>query len=238
MTFKKKEKKAFGPKKSNIFIQFFMRVNLKNFFLLLFAPQGKFLTFFAPQVKFRYFCLPRRENLYTFVSRAGKIFNFFAPQGKFFLAPIGEKLCFFGPDRGKNCVFLVPIGEKIVFFWSRSPDRGKICVFGRDRLFYIMLFNVMIHDFPFFHQKTAGTGKPGKKRETATTLVRRDRDFRLWSGSFGIGSFGIGISEIIGIPWDRDSGLLIYFFIFQSNIIFFAPLGRKHTYLILYFVVC
>jgi hypothetical protein len=43
----------------------------------------------------------------------GKIFNFFAPQqGKFFLAPIGEKLC---------------------FFWSRLGEKfKKLCFFGPD----------------------------------------------------------------------------------------------------------
>jgi hypothetical protein len=32
-----------------------------------------------------------------------------------------------------------------------------------------MLFNVFSR---FFHRKTAGTGKPGKKQEMATTLIK------------------------------------------------------------------
>jgi hypothetical protein len=89
--------------------------------------------------------LPRRSNLDTFVSRAGKIFNFFE--------------VFFGPDRGKNCVFLVSIEEKFVFF-------------GQDRLFYIMLFNVMISRFFTKKQREReNREKKAGKRETATTLL-------------------------------------------------------------------
>jgi hypothetical protein len=68
--------------------------------------------------------LPRRSNLDTFVSRAGNFFfpqeSFFGPdRGKivfFFLVPIGEKLCFFGPDQGRRN------GKKGK---SKKSDNGK-----------------------------------------------------------------------------------------------------------------
>jgi hypothetical protein len=71
---------------------------------------------------------------------------------------------------------LAPIGEKIVFFLVSIEE--KFVFFGRDRLFYIMLFNVMISRFfPVFSPKNSGNGKTGKKkRENGKTGNGDDLD--------------------------------------------------------------